>query len=153
MPALLTSTVISPSTASRIRCRSSGLVTSATMPSTPGSRSTRRTVCSAASRCATASPIPRAAPVTIAVMGASYLDLPDVLGVDPHELAGDAAARFEQRDPVLEVLRIGIGADRDGIRLVALGGERAHAGEQRVGQNRAGRAAPAQQVLLAQHED
>ena len=53
MPALLTSTATSPA-ASTIRARSSGLVTSATSPSTDGSRSTRSTSWSAASRSATA---------------------------------------------------------------------------------------------------
>src|SRR3954447_22046889 len=174
MPALLTSTVISPSTASRMRRRSSGLVTSATMPSTDGSRSTRSTSWSAARRSATARPMPRAAPVTTAVMGApcarpaspvrahfgfeiasriSYLDLAHVRRVHADEFAGHAAAALELGDPVLQVLRIGVGADRDGVGPVALGGQRAHPAQQRVGQHRAGHAVLTEQVRLAEHED
>src|SRR3954453_11331407 len=173
IPALLTSTLISPSTASRIRSRSSGLVTLATMPSTDGSRSTRSTSWSAARRSATARPMPRAAPVTIAVIGApcarpaspvrahfgfeiasriSYLDLAHVRRVHADEFAGHAAAALELGDPVLQVLRVGVAADRDGVGLVALGGQRAHPAQQRVGQDRAGDAALPQQVGLREHE-
>src|SRR4051794_27012200 len=142
MPALLTRTSTPPASRT-IRARSSGLVTSATRMPSPGLRSTRSTSWpSRASRSATAWPIPRAAPVTIALIGApcapapvradlgleiasriSYLDLAHVLGVYADQLAADAAAGLQLRDPVLEILGVGVRADGDGVGVVTLGGE------------------------------
>ena len=122
MPALLTSTLISPSTASRMRCAVLGVGDvgdDAVHATGRGRRAAPRGRRSGGRR--RRAPIPRAAPVTIA---RSYLDLAHVRRVHADEFAGDAAARLELRDPVLQVLRVGVRADRD---RVGAGGPRRRA--------------------------